>query len=255
MPHSQGMATTNSPSSLQSVLKLPTCSRSLASDRRAAERHIVVLQLAILTCERQKQLCFVLNLSRGGMKIRIFGDQPASSRLSVTLRGDQTYEGEVSWRNGDLLGIAFEHELSIEELAGTLSGNGARARGARVPISIVASVRSGAKAFRAQLLNISPSGAAIDLGLSHVPERNLVLTLPGLPSIPAQVRWNEGSVAGVSFNSPLLLMQLHSLLQLSSEMAGRPGEFGEGQLVVASPQRSIGDELHECSAAGINSND
>src|SRR6476469_1471913 len=74
-------------------------------ERRSSERHRLVLQLATLTTDLEQQLCLVLNIGTGGMKVRYFGNAPEGSAVAVSMRGDQILNGHVSWRVGDLLGI------------------------------------------------------------------------------------------------------------------------------------------------------
>ena len=188
-----------------------------SNERRSAERHVVVLQLALLACETSKQLCLVHNIGPGGMKLRLYGDRPTSDKVSITLRGERTYAGTISWQDNDLLGIALDTPLDSNRLVEALSENGARMRGPRLPVELQVSVRCGADTIPARLLNISPSGAALDLGGAHLEERTLTVHVQGLHPLEAQIRWSNGDQVGLSFNTPLLLKQLQHAMRSCHE--------------------------------------
>jgi hypothetical protein len=177
------------------------------------ERHVLVLQLAILTVEQHSQLCLILNLGQGGMKIRFFGEAPKSRSVTITMRGERSFDGVVSWRKDDHLGIAFETALSQSEIVDALSGKSARMRGPRLPVDLDVTLSCGAATMPAKLLNISPSGAAVEVGDTKLDHCPVTLKIDGLDSIPSQVRWTGSGRVGLSFNSPLLLMQMQRALQ------------------------------------------
>jgi hypothetical protein len=127
------------------------------------------------------------------MKLRYFGHPPS--------RGPN-----------DLLGVNFDEPLSPDELALALSGNGARTRGPRLAVDLKVSVRSGSTILPATMINISPSGAALNLGGERLPENAATLHIPGLHPVPAQVRWSQANQVGLSFNKPLLIRSLQAVL-------------------------------------------
>lgn len=187
----------------------------LMNDRRSSERHRMVLQLAILTSDGERQLCLIQNIGAGGLKVRFFGESPKTSIVSVTMRGDKTFEGQISWQSGDLLGLAFTDPLTAEDLFSATSGHGARHRGARLPVNLRAQLWCDGKLIPAQVLNLSPTGAAVSASRCQISSRQISLKLPGLSSIPAQVRWSDGDRIGLSFNTPLLLVQIQRALHVS----------------------------------------
>jgi hypothetical protein len=184
-------------------------------ERRLSERHRLVLQLATLTSDTEQQLCLVMNIGTGGMKVRFFGNAPEGSTVTVSMRGDQTIHGHVAWRDGDLLGIKFNEQLN-HDLGGLATpDNGARKRSPRLPVNVHAQIWCEGALTPVKVVNLSPSGVAVVLSGKPPRSRQVALKVPGLANFPAQVRWSDGDRLGISFNTPLLFTQLQHLVALS----------------------------------------
>lgn len=179
-----------------------------ASERRQGERYITVLQLGVLRCADQVQLCLIVNISQGGMKIRVYGEVPDVDTVSVQLRGGETVNGRIAWRESEVIGVSFVEELQSERLLALLQPAGQGARAPRLDVELALSVRSEAVILRAVLRNISPAGARLEFPACQPAGRNVQINLPKIGAVDCQVRWRAGNEVGVSFNRPLLLKDL-----------------------------------------------
>ncbi|WP_425505008.1 PilZ domain-containing protein [Sphingomonas ginsengisoli (ex An et al. 2013)] len=172
--------------------------------------------MATLTTDLEQQLCLVLNIGAGGMKVRYFGNAPEGSAVTVSMRGDQKFHGHVSWRTGDLLGIRFNEKLNELVEGCAVLDSGARKRSPRLPVHFQAQIWCEGALTSVRVVNLSPSGAAVIISGKPPRLRQVALKVPGLASFPAQVRWSDGDRIGLSFNTPLLFTQLQRLVSLSS---------------------------------------
>ncbi|WP_407822112.1 PilZ domain-containing protein [Sphingomonas arvum] len=146
----------------------------------------------------------------------MFGEAPASRELTIKLRGGHTYSGRVAWQKGHETGIQFYSPLSQSELEAVLCApvNGARAP--RLSTSTKVLVRSGASVSAGTMVNVSPRGAGLTLADPEFLQPSIKLGIPGLGTLGAQIRWQKGNQAGVSFNEVVLLKDLARCIQASA---------------------------------------
>lgn len=63
--------------------------------------------------------------------------------------------------------------------------------------------RAGDHRYRVNILDFSPEGCRIELPERVIPNEMIWISLPGLASLQARVRWVKDWVAGVEFDQPL----------------------------------------------------
>ena len=63
--------------------------------------------------------------------------------------------------------------------------------------------RSGDHRYRVNIVDFSPEGCRIELPERVLPNELIWISLPGLQSLPARVRWVKDWIAGVEFERPL----------------------------------------------------
>ena len=187
------------------------------TDRRADERHLTLFRVGSIVVGDRRELCLVKNISAGGALIRFYAAIEPEQRLQIELKEGQPIAGCVTWVTGSDAGITFDSPVDVLELLKS-SSDGPRPRMPRVEVSCVVFVREGAVANRARLQNISQGGLKVECSTALTPGADVTVTLPGLPPQGGTVRWNDGSMYGISFNSVLPLAGLVEWLQAR----GRP---------------------------------
>jgi hypothetical protein len=80
-------------------------------------------------------------------------------------------------------------------------------------VRCVCFVREGAKVHRATMHNVSQGGLSVETTSGLIVNGDVTVTIPGLPSQDAVVRWCDGNRYGLSFNTVLSLAGLTTWLQ------------------------------------------
>lgn len=176
-------------------------------ERRCADRQLTMLQLGILENNGEHHPGLILDLGSGGLQFRLFDHVKLGSNIHVKMKGGRCYAGSVAWQRGDLVGISFAEELSPSELQQLLLTL-AQARSPRLETNLKVLLRNGASTHVAQLRNISPRGAGLQIGGIKLPFRVVHLRVPGLGNIDGQVRWIQDDNVGIIFNEALSVRQL-----------------------------------------------
>ena len=78
----------------------------------------------------------------------------------------------------------------------------------RVQIDCYATVRDGAVIHRLRVCDVSQGGVKLQGEAVLDPSSDLAVTLPGLPTQPAALRWTGGGYIGLTFNTLLALPEL-----------------------------------------------
>jgi hypothetical protein len=181
-------------------------------ERRGADRHLTVLQLATLEANGASTLCLVVNISQMGLKVRCFGHAINSENVRLCFRGNRSFEGKVVWQEGECYGIELAHGLSEPEISAVTGQPRENERAPRLEVNCPVTVRVGARIFRARLCNISPGGAMIEGDQIGVCAGGVTIFLPGGARIRGQVRWAAGDRAGVFFHERLQLRSINQLM-------------------------------------------
>lgn len=177
------------------------------TNRRADERHLTLFRVGSIIAGERRELCLVKNISAGGTLIRAYSSLEPDQRLQIELKEGQPIAGIVTWVRGSDAGITFDSPVDVIDLLKS-SGDGPRPRMPRVEISCVGFVREGAVVNRAQVHNISQGGLKVESPNPLSPGADVTVSLPGLPPQGGTVRWNDGTLYGITFNSVLPLAGL-----------------------------------------------
>lgn len=91
-------------------------------DRRAHPREVVNLWARALYGPKRELWadCTIVDLSKGGAKLQISEIYPLPGRFHLLqVRGGIVYEARLRWRRGDLTGVAFDSQRTIEDSTDT----------------------------------------------------------------------------------------------------------------------------------------
>jgi PilZ domain len=193
------------------------------NDRRAEIRQTSILRLALIDAGGVTQLCRITNVSIQGMQATVFGSVNAGDRVRIRVPDEVTLEGTIVWTKGNSVGIKIDQPLpysSLLRFGGDRAAEHRRRRLPRIQAAAPALLRSGARAYAAELLDISPAGAMVQTPDALPGLGPIILDVPGLPRIPGQVRWVSNGRAGLLFNQAVELRTLTDwLLELFASCA------------------------------------
>lgn len=181
-------------------------------NRRADERHMTLFRVGTLILGDRRELCLVKNISAGGVLIRAYCPLEPDMKVHVELKERQPVSGVVTWINGTDAGITFDERVDVIDLLKS-SGDDPRPRMPRIEVHCVCFVREGAILHRSNMLNISQGGLSVETPNAINVNADVTVTIPGLPTQDAVVRWADGNRYGLSFNAVLPLAGLVSWLQ------------------------------------------
>lgn len=172
------------------------------SSRRQDEVHSSTLRVGTLETIWGKQLCLIRNISRGGLRARVYRRYKTGTRATVQLKTEQRVNGVVVWAEADHIGIKFDQPIDVESVLSTetLEASGLRARLPRIECSRSMTMRIGANLYRCKIVDISQGGIKAEVNES-IPMGPAVVSIPGLVQpMPSSVRWCERGYVGIEFN-------------------------------------------------------
>ena len=181
-------------------------------DRRADERHLTLFRVGTIILGDRRELCLVKNISAGGASIRAYCLLEPDMTLHIELKEGQPVSGVVTWIKGTDAGITFDERVDVIDLLKS-SGEDPRPRMPRIEVRCVCFVREGAVLHRAKMHNISQGGLSVEAPNGLNVNADVTVTIPGLPTQDAVVRWADGTRYGLSFNTVLPLAGLVTWLQ------------------------------------------
>ena len=185
-------------------------------ERRDGERHLTLFRVGTVTIGDRRELCLIKNVSAGGMLVRAYCPMDPGTAVSVELKQGRAIGGQITWAEGDSVGIAFDKRVDIVELLAS-SMDGPRPRMPRVEVRCLATVREGAELHRTWVRDISQGGLKIQSRTPLTVTADVVVSLPGLDPQPGVVRWADGESYGVGFNRLLPLANLVDWLKEQRE--------------------------------------
>ena len=177
------------------------------AERRDGERYLTLFRVGTMMIGDRRELCLIKNISAGGMMIRPYCPIEAGTTISVELKRGEQISGTVNWVRNETAGIEFNEQIDVVELLAS-SMEGPRPRMPRVEVRCIASVRDGANVYGMRALDVSQGGLKVESKRDLAVGADVLVTLPGLPSKPAVVRWREGNTYGITFRKLLALQEL-----------------------------------------------
>jgi hypothetical protein len=194
-------------------LSLETTSISLGDelpspgDRRDGKRHLTLFRVGAMTIDGRRELCLIKNISSGGMQIRPYCALAEGVSLIIELKTGMAVPGKVSWIEGANAGIEFDEPVDVLDVLAP-SDSGPRPRMPRVQIDCYATVRDGAAVHRLRVCDVSQGGVKLEGAVALDPSSDIAVTLPGLATQAAALRWTGDGYLGLTFNKLLALPEL-----------------------------------------------
>lgn len=181
----------------------------VAPDR--AERIVTTLLVGKLLGDRVGEcLCRVRNISANGMAVET--DQPLGygAWVAVELRSGERLQGKVVWSSTGRVGVEFAEPVDVERILAEATANRSvktrsivrKAHSPRLPrfaVHCPARIINFARAQEVVVINISQSGVMLDFPEGQDLDTQVVLSVAGLGSRRAAVRWRKGGSVGLSF--------------------------------------------------------
>lgn len=186
-------------------------------ERREGERYLTLFRVGTLMVEGGRELCLIKNISAGGMMIRPYCKLDTGTRVSVELKRGEQIPGTISWIRGDSAGVAFDEGIDVVELLAS-SMEGPRPRMPRVEVRCIASVRHGSNVYGMRAHDVSQGGLKVESSRDLDVGTEVLVTLPGLPSREAIVRWRDGRTYGITFRRLIALAELVEWLREQREL-------------------------------------
>jgi hypothetical protein len=186
-------------------------------ERRDGERHMTLYRVGSILVEDRRELCLIKNISAGGMMIRPYCKLESGTPVSVELKRGEQISGTVSWVRGDSAGVSFDESIDVVELLAS-SMEGPRPRMPRVEVRCIASVRQGSNVYGMRAHDVSQGGLKVESNRDLDVGAEVLVTLPGLPSREAVVRWRDGRTYGITFRRLIALAELVEWLRDQREL-------------------------------------
>jgi hypothetical protein len=186
-------------------------------ERRDDERFLTLFRVGTVMINDRRELCLIKNISAGGMMIRPYCKLAIGDQVSVELKRGEQIAGSISWVRDDSAGIEFKDRIDVVDLLAT-SMEGPRPRMPRVEVRCIASVRQGSNVYGMRAHDISQGGIKVESDRELDVGADVLVTLPGLPSKDAVVRWKEGRAYGITFRRLITLAELVEWLRDQREL-------------------------------------
>ncbi len=186
-------------------------------ERRDGERYLTLFRVGTIMVKDRRELCLIKNISEGGMMIRPYCKLESGTAVSVELKRGEQIPGTVSWVRGDSAGISFDESIDVVELLAS-SMEGPRPRMPRVEVRCIASVRQGSNVYGMRAHDVSQGGLKVESTRDLDVGAEVLVTLPGLPSREAIVRWRDGRTYGITFRRLIALAELVEWLRDQREL-------------------------------------
>ena len=172
----------------------------------------------LVIIDGRRELCLIKNISAGGMMIRPYCKVEPGTAVSVELKRGEQIPGTVNWVRNDSAGVEFDDHIDVVELL-ACSMEGPRPRMPRVEVRCIASVRQGSNVYGMRAHDVSQGGLKVKSPRDLEVGADVLVTLPGLPSKQAVVRWREGRSCRITFQRLIALPELVELAARSARAA------------------------------------
>ena len=204
-------------------------------DASAEEVDESVLQRGTLVAGSIRNMCFIRKIASGGAVLH--ADMPAEQgrRLELELETGEHLDGTIVWRQGCEVGLKFDEPIDVLPILARnlVAQPGERRRMPRVEVSSAARLESGSSNALVMIRDIAQGGVKIETNFAASPEDKVVITPEGLRAIAGIVRWTNGPIAGIEFETELEWQELMPWLR-SRRMATSP-DFLAPPLPLAHP--------------------
>lgn len=179
-------------------------------DRRGASRFTLLIRTAKLIDGDREYLCVIRDVSRKGVKLRLYNDIPAGCRFTLELANGEQFVVEQIWGRDGFGGFRFPDPVELERLIEVERGP-FPTRKLRLRTRIGARLAWGGKSHEVTVENISQQGAALVCEEFLSLDQLVRLECPGLPPVYAKVRWRRQPGYGLIFEQTLAFEDLVKL--------------------------------------------
>lgn len=195
---------------------------SRRSNQRREDRHLNVVEKAVMKFQRRSHEVLVHNVSARGAMVEGAVQPHIGARVTLRFEGCDETHCVVRWVRGDRVGLEFESETliiaprDVRELivSGRRDGEQLtrlKVRPDRAPrhgliLHGQLHWRLGSMAVR--LRNISADGALLEASEDLAAYVPVVLEIPGAAALPGTVRWCRSHQIGIRFDAPFDLSSL-----------------------------------------------
>lgn len=187
------------------------------AERRRHARSMRVMRVARLAALDTEGLGMVRDVSPGGMMIDANFDLDIGQSVSVALLDDQELTGTVAWKDGNMLGIQFAEEISVDEILAkpAVKADGKRARHPRFAVQKEIRIKLDTTTIDAVLHDISQRGAKLKCVGRLKVHSNLLVRAEGQRPIGGTIVWRAGDMVGVEFHRLLPVDELEQWLSFN----------------------------------------
>jgi hypothetical protein len=184
-------------------------------ERRKEARHKLVLRAAVVEQDGRAAFCLVRNISSTGVQLKVYTQPILGAEISLRVADEPPVSGRVAWVNGDNAGISLDEELNASTLLRVRSKLRPHKRRAfpRMEVEAPVILRTRGRVLRASVRDISSLGARVVADTQLQCGDRTIIEFPDLPAISGYVRWAEGQVAGLAFETPIPLQIIAHWLQ------------------------------------------
>ena len=176
-----------------------------APDRRRKLRHQNVLHVAKLIIGSFEELCIIREVASGGLKAEVYCPVPIGLVATIELRTGYRATGYIAWCEEDVLGLAFDPDVSAETLLThcSLDERIGRIRPTRLLVSVPGQLVVGGETSRIELRDASLAGMKIRVGREFEPDTECVIAPESMSPRAATIRWHRNGKAGIQLAEPL----------------------------------------------------
>jgi hypothetical protein len=182
-------------------------------ERRAGQRHAIVLLIGRVCRDTRESACLVHDISKSGLMARFTTRPVVGEKLRIEVRGLPLVPGTIRWVNGMKAGFEFDAPQDVDAVFQLKRDDGMIARAPRFPITAQARLRFDETPFTATLIDISAGGAKLSSETPVEPGQAGQIMLPETgTAIFGTVCWTRDDRFGFRFVAPLSLATLSQIL-------------------------------------------
>jgi PilZ domain len=207
-----------------------TASQRAFEEMRGAQRFTLLIRTAKLVSETGEYLCIIRDVSETGVRLRLFHDLPADTRMALELANGELYFIERVWERDSHAGFRFATPIDVHAFIAEVSPYPRRQM--RLRMQFPAVLTAGVQASVATVRDLSSQGARIETARHLALGQRLKLEADGFPAVMAKVCWRNGSDYGLAFEQ-VFTLEAVAVLAARLQHIGEPAPSRERRAKVA----------------------
>lgn len=190
----------------------PALSETAGAERTGAElrqqpRFALLLRTAKLVSRHGEFLCIIRDVSKGGMRLRLFHALPEDCIEGLLELGNgEQYAVELVWQGGGEAGFRFASPIDLERFMS--EPNPYPKRGIRLRMEAPAMVTVGEHQIPVTMRDLSRQGACIESDEPLALRQVLRIEGPHLPAQEATICWRRAPCHGLVFDRVMTMSEL-----------------------------------------------